>query len=58
MEDPANCGNMESCLVAVGMPVTRHPPHRSVREELPHTAPTSGTNAEISGSDRCIVIDY
>ncbi len=22
------------------MPVTRHPPHRSVREELPHTAPT------------------
>jgi hypothetical protein len=24
------------------MPVTRHPPHRSVREELPHTAPTSG----------------
>ncbi len=28
--------------IAVGMPVTRHPPHRSVREELPHTAPTSG----------------
>ena len=22
--------------VAVGMPVTRHPPHRSGREELPH----------------------
>ena len=25
--------------VAVGMPVTRHPPHRSVRAGLPHTAP-------------------
>ena len=25
-------------IVAVGMPVTRHPPHRSVHEELPHTA--------------------
>ena len=24
--------------VAVGMPVTRHPPHRSVRAEFPHTA--------------------
>ena len=31
------------------MPVSRHPPHRSVREELPHTAPTSGNNAETSG---------
>ena len=28
--------------VAVGMPITRHPPHRSVHEELPHTAPASG----------------
>jgi hypothetical protein len=27
-------------MVAVGMPVTRHSAHRSVREELPHTAPT------------------
>jgi len=27
-------------IVAVGTPVTRCPPHRSVREELPHTAPT------------------
>lgn len=27
--------------VAVGMPVARHPPLRSVRAELPHTAPTS-----------------
>lgn len=29
--------------VAVGMAVTCHPPHRSVRAELPHTAPASGT---------------
>ena len=27
--------------VAVGTPVARRPPHRSVRAELPHTAPTS-----------------
>ena len=26
--------------IAVGMPVTRHPPHRSVRAALPHTALT------------------
>ena len=32
--------------VAVGMPITRHPPHRSVREELPHTAPASGYDAK------------
>jgi transposase-like protein len=25
-------------LVAVGMPVAQHPPHRSVRAEFPHTA--------------------
>ena len=29
-------------LIAVGTPVTERPPHRSVRAELPHTAPTSG----------------
>ena len=29
-------------LVAVGMAVTCHPPHRSVRAELPHTAPALG----------------
>ena len=30
---------LESALgVAVGMPVARHPPHRSVRAALPHTA--------------------
>ena len=28
-------------VVTVGMPVTRHPPYRSVRAVLPHTAPTS-----------------
>jgi hypothetical protein len=27
--------------VAVGIPVTRDPPHRSQRAELPHWAPTS-----------------
>jgi hypothetical protein len=30
--------------VAVGTPVARRPPHRSVREELPHTALTSGSD--------------
>ena len=29
---------------AVGMPVTRHPPHRSQRALLTHWAPPSGTN--------------
>jgi hypothetical protein len=29
-------------IIAVGMPVTRHPPRRSVRADFPHTAPTSG----------------
>ena len=28
--------------VAVGMPVSRHPPHRSRRAGLPHRAPASG----------------
>ena len=28
-------------VVAVGMPVAQHPPHRSVRAEFPHTAPIS-----------------
>lgn len=28
--------------VAVGMPVTQHPPHRSRRTALPHRAPASG----------------
>ena len=29
-------------LFAVGTPITQRPPHRSVRAELPHTAPTLG----------------
>ena len=29
-------------IVAVGMPVARHPPHRSRRAGLPHRAPASG----------------
>ena len=36
--------------VAVGTPVTRCPPHRSVREELPHTAPTLSTWRQSFGS--------
>ena len=28
--------------IAVGMRITAHPPHRSVRAAFPHTAPTSG----------------
>ena len=31
--------------IAVGMPVTRHPLHRSGREALPHPAPTLGMTA-------------
>jgi len=34
------------CKVAVGMPVTRHPPHRSQRAELPHWAPALGKDAQ------------
>jgi len=30
----------EEGTVAVGIPVTRYPPHRSVRALLTHTAPT------------------
>jgi len=33
---------MSGQLVAVEMLVTQHPPHRSVRAELPHTALASG----------------
>ncbi len=31
----------QRALVAVGMPVTRHPPHRPVLAQLTHTVPTS-----------------
>ena len=33
-------------MVAVGMPVTQHPPHRSRRAALPHRAPASGDDAQ------------
>jgi hypothetical protein len=37
----------ESALgVAVGMSIAAHPPRRSVRAELPHTAPPSDTSVE------------
>jgi hypothetical protein len=35
-----------SAWVAVGMRITAHPPRRSVRAELPHTAPPSDTSVE------------
>jgi hypothetical protein len=31
-------GEKSEIVVAVGMPVAQHPPHRSVRAEFPHTA--------------------
>ena len=33
-------------LVAVGMPVARHPPHRSRRALLTHRAPALGFDAQ------------
>ena len=41
--EPQN-SNRPVFLVAVGMPVARHPPHRSQRALLTHWAPTSGVN--------------
>ena len=38
-------------FVAVGTPVTRRPPHRSVRAELLHTAPTSDAWRRSAGWD-------
>ena len=35
-------GHGDVIRVAVGTEVTPRPPHRSVRAELPHTAPASG----------------
>jgi hypothetical protein len=35
-------GHAAEELIAVGMPVTRHPPHRSERARFRHSAPTSG----------------
>src|SRR6266550_2437780 len=36
---------LPGAFVAVGTRVTSRPPHRSVHETFPHTAPTSGPNA-------------
>ena len=41
-EDIYRLDNQEEIIIAVGTPITECPPHRSVREELPHTAPTLG----------------
>jgi len=38
--------------VAVGMALSGHPPHGSVREELPHTALTLGESRESAGWDK------
>src|SRR5262249_36875421 len=38
--------------VAVGMPVTQHPPHRSRRAALPHRAPASGDDAQTQSACR------
>src|SRR5438552_3028970 len=35
------CPHEKRAWVAVGMPVTRHPPHRPVLAQLTHTVPTS-----------------
>ena len=43
------CQDLTTHTVAstVGMPVTRHPLHRSGREALPHPAPTLGLTANV-----------
>ena len=33
------CRNHVKSMIAVGIALSGDPPHRSVREELPHTAP-------------------
>jgi hypothetical protein len=38
--------NYPHLLVAVGMPITRHPPHRSGHALLAHPAPTWGFGVE------------
>ena len=47
-----------SVWVTVGMPVTRHPPYRSVRALLTHTAPTSSVWREtaVQGKDEQCVL--
>ena len=46
------CPRPEATVVPVGMPVARHPPDRSVREELPHTVPASGHNVQAGRTGR------
>ena len=41
------CQGNGCAFVAVGMPVSPHPPHRSRRAELPHRALASGRNARL-----------
>ena len=54
-ENQGQGGNEEheqDCAVAVGTALTSSPPHRSVRAELPHTAPTSDVWRKIEHSDK------
>jgi hypothetical protein len=46
LERPALAATSRLLPFAVGTPVTRRPPHRSQRAELPHWAPTSGVDAQ------------
>jgi hypothetical protein len=39
---PADRTSFPGAFVAVGMRVTSHPPHSSVRAAFPHTVPTLG----------------
>ena len=45
--------------VAVGMPVSQHPPHRSPRAALPHEAPISDEwrQSELGGTDEEYAVD-
>ncbi|WP_323012716.1 DUF1254 domain-containing protein [Castellaniella sp.] len=45
-DKPVQNADGSTDLVAVGTPVTRCPPHRSVRAELPHTAPALGCDVK------------
>jgi hypothetical protein len=46
--DPVECPFLDRGRVfAVGTVVTDRPPHRSVRADFPHTAPTSGSNGNL-----------
>jgi hypothetical protein len=47
----ADISRLALLTVAVGMPVTQPPPHRSRRAARPHRAPASGQRA---GTQRCL----